>query len=178
MYGAGETLFVTFCNDKLYLHDTFDFPIFQLQIVNGVSSTRLIHRERNKYLCPLSPHLGVQILYLLDLFIYSFYFQPQIKNFCHSRTNSPCSNIYYFFSESNTYALKIGGVKMTNVFCRYTSVIYAVSHCPPFHLKTVTYTRLRNVANSQHYTSDKRNKSSAQQITMSVCLPFSLLTIL
>jgi len=58
---------------------------------------------------------------------------------------------------------------MTNVFWSHPSVIYAVSHRPPFHLKTVTYTRQRNVASSQHYTTDKRNKSSTQHITMSLC---------
>jgi len=105
VYGAGETLFVTFCNDKLYLHDTFDFPIFQLQIVNGVSSTRLIHRERNKYLCPLSPHLGVQILYLLDVFIYSFVFNLRLRTFAILAQLSPIVISTILFPESNTYAL-------------------------------------------------------------------------
>jgi hypothetical protein len=64
---------------------------------------------------------------------------------------------------------------MTNIFWRHPCVNYIVSRCPPLHLRTVTHTRARNVANSQYHTADKSNKpSTVQKNHSAVCLPASL----
>jgi hypothetical protein len=66
---------------------------------------------------------------------------------------------------------------MTNCFWRHPCVNYIVSHCPPLHLKTVTHTRARNVANSQYHTADKSNKPSTKESELCLSAGLTVLQI-
>jgi hypothetical protein len=67
------------------------------------------NKERNKFVRPLTPHLGVQILVLFDVFVYIFPFSLRIRSFSTLAQIPLAVMSTILFSESN-YALINGGI--------------------------------------------------------------------